>query len=248
MTVAVPKRLLIDLDGTLTSSPEAILMVRFTWRTMARLRSHGGWARAARALNALKRALERAPEKQGDPREKNSNRAIQALSDELGISREDAFDVIARNATEFLWEERARFKPVPGALPFIEWARTRFPLTLATNPIWLRPEVELRLRWGGMDPNWFEHITTADLMTACKPHGTYYEEVLAQYPGLRPDEALMIGNSPITDLAAARHGIPVFLLSNQSRAERLKSPGLRAPAWTGNFTALQLWLDGESKH
>jgi FMN phosphatase YigB (HAD superfamily) len=234
------KRLLIDLDGTLTASPEIPLAVRFTWKTVSRLRRFGGWTRALKALAAVKRAMERHPDGDGTP--SNSIRAARALAHELRISEKEALELLSLNATEFLLSERNQFKPVPGALDFLDWARPRYPLTLATNPVWLRPEVELRVRWGGVDPSIFDQITTADQMVACKPHAAYYQQVLSFYPGITPSDTIMIGNDPVTDLAAARIGIPVFLLSNRSTPQKLNVPGLKAPAWTGNYGALKTWL------
>ena len=100
-----PRRLLLDLDGTLTASPETLLALRFTWKTASRLKKFRGWTRALRALGAVKEALERAPGAPGGNDSaplKNEIRAIQALARGLGVDEPLARKLLSENATEFL--------------------------------------------------------------------------------------------------------------------------------------------------
>lgn len=83
---------------------------------------------------------------------------------------------------------------------------------LATNPFFPRSFVELRCRWGGLEPARFRAITTLETARFCKPHPGYYREVAALL-GVEPNECLMIGNDVAMDLApAAQVGMATCLV------------------------------------
>jgi len=85
-------------------------------------------------------------------------------------------------------------------------------LILATNPVFPLIAVKSRLRWAGLDPCDFEHITTYENSSFSKPDPMYYEEIL-QKTGLKPDECIMIGNDTRDDMVANTLGIDVFLVT-----------------------------------
>ncbi len=91
---------------------------------------------------------------------------------------------------------------MPGARDFVHWAYERFPLVLATEPIWKREIIEHRVRWSGLDPALFRFISHASVMHACKPSVEYYLELLA-LNDLRAQDCLMVGNEPRMDLPTA---------------------------------------------
>lgn len=84
---------------------------------------------------------------------------------------------------------------------------------LATNPLFPRLATESRVRWAGLRPEDFAHITVYDNSYYCKPNPKYYEEVLRAV-GASPEECVMVGNDAKEDTAAEALGMPVFLLTD----------------------------------
>lgn len=84
-------------------------------------------------------------------------------------------------------------------------------VVLATNPMYPSVATESRIRWAGLEPEDFEHFTTYEDYSSCKPNTKYYEEVLAKI-GAKPEECLMVGNDVEEDMIAETLGMKVFLL------------------------------------
>ena len=84
---------------------------------------------------------------------------------------------------------------------------------LATNPLFPPIATQSRVRWAGLRPEDFEHITTYDNSSFCKPNLRYYEEILTKQ-GLSPAECVMVGNDVGEDLIAQKLGMQVFLLTD----------------------------------
>lgn len=84
---------------------------------------------------------------------------------------------------------------------------------LATNPLFPAIATCSRVRWAGLQPEDFSHITTYENAHFCKPRPAYYQEIL-DVLGLSPDECLMVGNDAAEDLAAMELGISCFLLTD----------------------------------
>lgn len=88
-----------------------------------------------------------------------------------------------------------------------------FLMVLATNPLFPRAATEIRIGWAGLVSSDFEWITTFENSRYCKPNPAYYREILKKLD-LRPEECLMVGNDVTEDMAAAKVGINVFLLTD----------------------------------
>ena len=84
-------------------------------------------------------------------------------------------------------------------------------MVLATNPLYPAIATQNRIRWAGFRPEDFELYTTYEDTYHCKPNPAYYQDILDKL-GLKPEECLMVGNDANEDMAAAKLGIPVFLL------------------------------------
>lgn len=82
---------------------------------------------------------------------------------------------------------------------------------VATNPVFPRPVVEARLKWGQLDDFPFELITSYENSRYCKPHRQYFEDILSSQ-GLNPQQSMMVGNDTEYDMPAQRAGITTFLL------------------------------------
>ncbi len=86
-------------------------------------------------------------------------------------------------------------------------------VALATNPLFPAIATHSRIRWAGLQPEDFAHITTYENSTRCKPNPDYYREVLDTLD-VRPEECLMVGNDALEDMVAQTLGIQVFLLTD----------------------------------
>lgn len=84
---------------------------------------------------------------------------------------------------------------------------------LATNPIFPAIATESRIRWAGLQPEQFQLITTYENSSCSKPNPAYYQEIMDKLQ-LNPAECLMVGNDAQEDLAAAKAGMAVFLLTD----------------------------------
>lgn len=110
---------------------------------------------------------------------------------------------------------------------------------LATNPIFPAIATESRIRWAGLKPDDFECFTTYENSRYCKPNPHYYRDILTQ-AGLRPEDCVMVGNDVGDDMAAAKLGCRVFLLTDcliNNKNEDI------SPYPQGSFAALRRFLE-----
>lgn len=85
---------------------------------------------------------------------------------------------------------------------------------VATMPIFTIEAVTMRMGWVGLRPEMFDHITTADTSSYCKPNPSYFREILDRF-SVKPDQALMIGNDVREDMQPCKTlGIDVFLVKD----------------------------------
>jgi FMN phosphatase YigB (HAD superfamily) len=266
-----PKHLLIDLDGTLIQSGSLWTHVQFTRHALPHLRqsqpsgtlgdSWKSWIQAWKNLRQSYETLRFDPDSNpvADPKGKsNFERMSQVLEINLKLTSAEAQQLLLKTLNAAYPSIRSHFQPLLGASDFLEWAKSRFTMTLATNPVWPKALVEDRMRWGAIDPTVFQSITTFDRMHSCKPRPSYYKEILMLENKL-PQDCLHIGNELKMDLPATLADIPVFIVNakmtelTELRPELLldsaalakhsknknagKTPGL-ARAWTGTFQHL----------
>ncbi|MBI3544192.1 MAG: HAD family hydrolase [Deltaproteobacteria bacterium] len=226
------KTLLLDLDGTLLGSRKR-LHVSFVWGTLWWLaRRRVGPVKALRALHELRMGIEN-----HEPGILNSRRAARRFARVLGVDDERGYELAVRLTNDVFPGLERCFFPIAEAQEFIGWAQQRYPLILATNAVWPRPIVELRVRWAGLDPGIFRFIANNDVMHHVKPSVEYYQELIDLLK-LTPGEALMIGDSVRKDLPARKAGIPVFLLSRESEPVEVEDR-----VWRGDFGALKKLLE-----
>jgi HAD superfamily hydrolase (TIGR01549 family) len=101
--------------------------------------------------------------------------------------------------------------PRKEAQDFINRAKGKYRLVLATNPVFPIEAVKKRLEWGGIDLDAFEYISVYDNSTQNKPHAAYYQELIDKLD-LDPAECIMVGNDVQEDGAAKLAGIDVFIV------------------------------------
>lgn len=85
-------------------------------------------------------------------------------------------------------------------------------LALATNPVFPRMAIDLRVTWAGLDPSDFDLITSYETSHYSKPNPEYYREI-ADGLGLDPSECLMVGNDVTEDMVASKIGMSTFLVT-----------------------------------
>ena len=86
-------------------------------------------------------------------------------------------------------------------------------LILATNPIFPAIATQSRVRWAGLDISSFEHYTTYENSSYCKPNLDYFREIMAKCK-LKAEECLMVGNDVGDDMVTRELGMKVFLLTD----------------------------------
>lgn len=84
---------------------------------------------------------------------------------------------------------------------------------LATNPVFPAVATEHRIEWAGLSSEDFEFYTTYENTCYCKPNPKYYSSLLLKL-GVTAEECLMVGNDAVEDMAAAKIGMKVFLLTD----------------------------------
>lgn len=124
---------------------------------------------------------------------------------------ESRFDDFYRNEFEAV---RAATSSHPLAPECIRLLKEKgYTLILATNPVFPKVATYARLGWAGLQPSDFEHITTYENSSYCKPNLEYYKEIL-QLCGKQPSECIMVGNDVNEDMCAAKLGMEIFLLKD----------------------------------
>ena len=89
----------------------------------------------------------------------------------------------------------------------------------------------------------FDYVTTYENSRRSKPNPAYYQDILTR-TGKRPEECMMIGNSPSEDMAAQALGLSVCLVTDY-----LENPGdLPINAYPhGSFQELAAYLNALPK-
>jgi FMN phosphatase YigB (HAD superfamily) len=134
---------------------------------------------------------------------------------------------------------RALIQVRPEARPTLEWAQAAgYSLVIATAPLFPLTAIRERLRWAGVDRVRFELITHIENSRFAKPHPEYFAAILARL-GLRPEQALMIGNDWADDLEpAAALGLPHYWIAEPGQP----SPSDRAqPLGRGRLEDFLAW-------
>jgi FMN phosphatase YigB (HAD superfamily) len=231
------KQLLVDLDGTLLGNRNIALSYDFLKQTLSSVRMYGGFRQASSALLAVAGEMRKASKDLT-----NDRRTIEIFSKRMNVSIEEGARILRETVSTVFPTLERHFYPIAGAKDFLAWAQEKYPLTLATNPVWPPEIIELRVRWAGIDPSIFGQVTHARRMHAYKPSREYYLEILEQI-GAKAEDCLLIGDNVKMDLPATRVGIPVFIVGKYKKTERLKYPGAKAQSFRGSYLALRKLLE-----
>lgn len=93
-------------------------------------------------------------------------------------------------------------------------------VVIATNPIFPELATHARLRWANIADLNITLTTHAENMSYCKPHPEYYQTILGLIQR-SPEECLMAGNDPISDMSASALGMTTFLVDLDQEKGRL---------------------------
>ena len=145
----------------------------------------------------------------------NEQRFWSVFSGLLGesvLGRDEEFEDFYR--TDF-HKARAVCGENPLAKAVVDLARTQAEqVILATNPLFPPCAVESRLSWIGLRPSDFDHITTYDNSSFCKPSADYYRQILHNC-ALEPQKCLMVGNDLLEDgRGASQVGIATHMVTD----------------------------------
>lgn len=88
-----------------------------------------------------------------------------------------------------------------------------YKVVIATNPLFPMKANLHRLEWAGFDKNDFEYISSFEKNKFCKPHLSFYKEVLESIKK-NPEECYMIGNDVSDDLPAGKLGLETYLITD----------------------------------
>lgn len=86
-------------------------------------------------------------------------------------------------------------------------------LILATNPVFPAMCTAQRLAWTGVNPAFFERVTSYENSRFAKPDPRYYQENL-EVCGLCANEVLMVGNDTRDDGVASAVGMDVYIVTD----------------------------------
>ena len=202
--------ILLDMDGTLIGQPGTIFHNLFALGILFRMRRFGTFLQLVRAAKKTKDILLSAHSFAS-----NEEAFFETLAEELNSSRKKIEDFISKFFDSdypficlFLHSE-------PYARRLIDLIHsTQRHVTLATNAVFGRKEIELRLKASDLFLHDFDLVTSWDVMKSAKPHTNFFSETLKKI-GASPENTIMIGNDPYYDLPAHELGIQTLLVGER---------------------------------
>jgi len=217
------RAIFFDLDGTLLE----VEMDRFIPAYLRGLSGHlaeegGSPGEIARLLLSTTGELLRG----GNGHDSNEEAFLAALQQRLGIDREAFARRLGDYCADGLTALAPLTRPIPLARPILQTCFERgLTVAVATNPVFPRPVVDARLRWGQLDDFPFRQVTTIENSRHCKPDPRYFADLMDAL-GVVPAECVMVGNDALQDLAARRVGIATFLVDTYlvPRSSRREPP------------------------
>lgn len=205
---------LLDLDGTLLQARPGLFLMANVILIYFRMAPVLGWRRVLKIFNWAMRSVFQNKASSGRT---NFEILFQELADQSGKNRKD----LEESAWKFYQKDfprlRSLCRPVKGAAEAVRAIKdSGRKIYLTTNPIWPKECVLKRLEWAGIDFSDFEGLTHSQNWSSCKPHLSYYEDVLARW-NLEPEQCLLIGDTEKKEGPARQIGIDVALLPSRNK-------------------------------
>ncbi len=137
---------------------------------------------------------------------------------------------------------REMTRPDPDAEKLIDYFfQKKYPIVIATNPVYPRTAILQRLAWAGLPVERFpfELIASYETFHFCKPNPAFLAEALSQL-GWPDQPAVMIGDNLQEDLQpAGKLGLPVFWVNGSSPFPA----GLHPLSAAGKLLDIIPWLE-----
>jgi len=207
--------ILFDLDGTLLQfTQEAFIKAYFAKLGKVFVKLGMDAEASVKAVWAGTKAMF-----QNDGSMTNHERFWTVFAEALGLTGDtEKLKAIETSCDAFYVNEFDSIKEImtPGDIPkrLVQALKAKgYNLALVTNPLFPECAVTTRLSWVGLKPGDFSLVTHYANCSFCKPHQGYYREVFAKI-GKKPEQCLMVGNSPVEDMSAEVLGVETFLVTD----------------------------------
>ncbi len=226
--------ILFDLDGTLLPMDND-LFTRGYLHLLAEAMEEHGYEERSMTLAMWKGVSAMV---KNDGSEPNIDAFCRRFGSELGRdARRDIplFDAFYLNGFA---EARALTSPTPLARTAVSLAKEKAnKVVLATNPLFPRVAIEVRLSWAGLSADDFDLVTDYETSRSCKPNPAYYAEIMKKISS-SPERSLMIGNNADEDARASlAAGLSAYLVTDCLIGD---PSGLTVPS--GSLADLTEWL------
>lgn len=211
------RALLLDLDDTLLLNDTDTFLSHYFRALVAKMQGVVPVGRFAEALSVATRAMERNDGTNGT----NAEVFAREFFRRVGREPDDVmplFDDFYAHEFEALQSLTA---PDPAARELVAWAFSHgLQVAIATQPMFPRVAILSRLRWAGVPQDEFPYhwVACYEEMHACKPHPHFFREI-REGLGRRPDECLMVGDSPDADMPARELGLRTYLVQRGKRQD-----------------------------
>ena len=196
------KGVLLDLDNTLLHNPDREFAAAFKMQIERHFLSRFGRAGAA---DALIRGIH-AASASANWRLTNAELMLRCLADGLALDLDSAGAALDDFYLHAYAELSTLASPMDGANELCKsLLEANVHVAIATNPIYPEAAISQRLAWAGLSEyiDAFVFVTHSENMHFAKPDQAYFAEAAARV-GIEPDECLIIGDSPLNDVAPAR--------------------------------------------
>jgi len=204
--------LLLDLDGTLLDIEVSFFLGPMVEAMHGLFQDVLDMDRFRKGLFGGTKTIMVEPRSDGETNLDGFNRAFSHLT---GMDIPDIVQRFQRFYKEVFPTLKGYGSPISGASDFLAMAAEEgYTLCLATNPIFPTSAVLERLRWSGVDSDYFTFIPGLENMSTCKPNLEYFLD-LASRLDVDPSGCLMVGNDVQQDLPASQAGMGTFLVEGQ---------------------------------
>jgi len=221
------KAILLDLDNTLIRNLDRQFASRYLALLEAHLRDAIGYMEGKASL---RRAMSRLKDSR-DMVRSNAEIIIAQLVEDTDCDHAVIEAVLTSFYEQHYLQLASLIQPVEGAAQLLaRLLDTDYAVVLATNPLYPPSALSQRLAWGGLDVDLsrFAFVSHSENMHSIKPDPAYYAEIVARV-GIEPDQAIMVGDSEINDIAAAKSvGLSTFLVSDSVHSAQAHYQGTLA--------------------
>lgn len=205
------KNLLLDLDGTLINLKENYAKFHFIntaifWKEFK--------SNPIKLLNSLNRTANSM--KYNFDELTIYKKGIFTFAREMKISENESEEILTNFFNTNFPKLEKYFSINEQAISFIHWAKEKYNIFLATNPLLTSNLVLLRLNWAKIDSKIFRFYSHSQNMRYSKHTVLFFDEFLNKN-NLINEECLMIGNKNKFDGIAKYAGIKTFIVNENNR-------------------------------